>query len=136
MTSSITFVAIDCRNAFQLSEWWKQVLGYVDLADDPNEPGHVECVIVPPDDAGARLIFVEVPDDKTGKNRLHLDLRPDAPTTRDEEVARVLALGAEQYDDRRTPDGKGWVVLTDPEGNEFCILRGLAELHASTGTSG
>jgi hypothetical protein len=135
MTSSISFVAVDCRNAYELSEWWKPVLGYVDMADDPNEPGHAECVIRHPDEAAVRLIFIEVPEGKTLKNRLHLDLRPEDPATRDQEVARVLALGAKQYDDRRTPQGAGWVVLTDPEGNEFCILRSLNEIHADTGTA-
>ena len=131
MTSYISHVAVDCANAYELSEGWKQVLGYVDLADDPNEPGHVECVIVDPTDSSVGLIFLEVPEGKTVKNRLHLDVRPQDGTTRDEEVARVIGLGARQYDDRRTPEGKGWVVLTDPEGNEFCILRSRAEVHAA-----
>ena len=135
MTSFISHVAVDCRSAYELSEWWKQVLGYVDLPDDPNEPGHPECVIIHPDNAEAGLIFLEVPEGKTVKNRLHLDLRPQDGTTRDEEVARVLALGAREYDDRRTPEGKGWVVLADPEGNEFCILRSRAEVHATDPTS-
>jgi hypothetical protein len=131
MTSYISHVAVDCRNAYELSGWWKPVLGYVDVADDPNEPGHTECVIVDPEDRRAALIFIEVPEGKTVKNRLHLDIRPQDGTTRDEEVVRVLGLGATQYDDQRKPDGAGWVVLTDPEGNEFCILRSQAEVHAA-----
>jgi hypothetical protein len=131
MTSYISHVAVDCKNAYELSEWWKPVLGYVDVDGDPNEPGHPECVIVHPSDGRVGLIFIEVPEGKTVKNRLHLDLRPEAGMTRDEEVARLLGHGAGQHDDQRKPDGSGWVVLTDPEGNEFCILRSLAEVHAA-----
>ena len=65
------------------------------------------------------------------KNRIHLDLRPSAGS-RDEELARLLGLGATQVDDQRNDDGTGWVVLVDPEGNEFCILRSLEEVDAST----
>jgi hypothetical protein len=136
MTSYISHVAVDCTNAYELSEWWKPVLGYVDVDGDPNEPGHSECVIVDPDDHHVSLIFLEVPEGKTVKNRLHLDLRPQDGTTRDEEVARVLTLGATVYDDQRRPDGTGWMVLTDPEGNEFCILRSKAEVHAAEATAG
>jgi hypothetical protein len=131
MTAYISHVAVDCRNAYELSGWWKPVLGYIDVDGDPNQPGDRECVIVDPDDRRASLIFIEVPEGKTVKNRLHLDLRPGAGTTRDEEVARVLALGATVYDDQRRPDGSGWLVLTDPEGNEFCILRSDAEVDAA-----
>ncbi|MGN6131122.1 MAG: VOC family protein [Nocardioidaceae bacterium] len=130
MTSFVSHVAVDCANAYELSEWWKQVLGYVDVPDDPNEPGHAECVVVHPDDEHVRLIFIEVPEPKAVKNRLHLDLRPLGGLTRDEEVDRLVGLGAQVYDDLRKPDGSGWVVLTDPEGNEFCVLRGEKEIHA------
>ncbi|HVK45532.1 MAG TPA: VOC family protein, partial [Micropruina sp.] len=63
-------------------------------------------------------------------NRMHFDLRP-REGSRDAEIARALALGATQVDDRRLADGRGWVVLADPEGNEFCILRSLAEVAAT-----
>jgi hypothetical protein len=63
---------------------------------------------------------------KHGKNRLHLDLVP-TDRTRDEEIERVLGLGATEVADRRNPDGTGWMVLADPEGNEFCIVRSDAE---------
>ena len=132
MTCFVSHVAVDCANAYDLSEWWKPVLGYVDVPGDPNEPGHAECVIVHPDDEHVGLIFIEVPEPKAGKNRLHLDLRPRDGATRDEEVARLVGLGARQYDDQRKPDGAGWVVLTDPEGNEFCVLRSRDEVHAAT----
>jgi hypothetical protein len=131
VTSYVSHTTIDCTNAYELSEWWKQVLGYVDLEGDPNEPGHEECMIVSPD-TGHHLLFIEVPDTKTVKNRLHLDLRP-ATGTRDEEAARVVGLGATEIDDQRDHYGPGigWVVLADPEGNEFCILRSEAERAAS-----
>jgi predicted enzyme related to lactoylglutathione lyase len=64
------------------------------------------------------------------KNRLHLCLQPDIP--RDEEVERLLGLGATLADDRRNADGTGWAVLTDPEGNEFCVLRSAAERAATS----
>ena len=76
-----------------------------------------------------RVLFIEVPDIKQVKNRIHFDLRPRVQT-RDEELARLLAHGATEVVDRRNPDGTGWVVLADPEGNEFCILRSEGELAA------
>ena len=131
MTSFVAHTTIDCADAYALSEWWKPVLGYTDLPDDPNEPGHEECMIVDPG-SGHRLLFIEVPDAKQVKNRLHLDLRP-REGTRDEELERLLAHGATVVADLRGKDGPGtaWVVLADPEGNEFCILRSLDEVHAA-----
>jgi hypothetical protein len=128
MTAFIAHTTIDCHRAYELSEWWKPVLGYVDLDGDPNLPGHEECMIRDPE-SGHRLLFIEVPDAKTVKNRLHLDLRPRG-ATRDEELETLLAHGATlvaDLRDRRGP-GSGWVTLADPEGNEFCILRSEAEL--------
>ena len=128
MTSRISHTTIDCRDAFALSEWWKAVTGYTDVPGDPNCPGDEECMILDPT-SGHRLLFIEVPDTKSVKNRLHLDLAP-TDATRDEEVARLRTLGAGQLADLRRPDGTGWVVLTDPEGNEFCVLRSDAERNA------
>jgi hypothetical protein len=133
MTSLIATVTVDCRDAYALSEWWKPVLGYVDLADDPNEPGHEECLIRDPG-TGQSLLFIEVPDEKMVKNRIHLDLRP-RDLSRDEEVDRLLAHGAIQVADHRGihGPGSGWVVLADPEGNEFCILRSQSERESDAG---
>lgn len=125
MVSRVSHTTIDCRDAFVLSTWWKPVLGYTDLAGDPNVPGDDECMIVDPT-TGHRLLFIEAGDAKLGKNPIHLDLAP-TDRRRDEEVLRVVALGAVMVADRRQPDGSGWVVLADPEGNEFCILRSDAE---------
>jgi hypothetical protein len=75
-------------------------------------------------ESGHRLLFIEVPDTKQVKNRIHFDIQPTSGT-RDEEVQRVVALGATEVDDQRNHYGPGigWMVLADPEGNEFCILR-------------
>ena len=130
MTAFISHTTIDCRNAYQLSEWWKPVLGYVDIDGDPNEEGHEECMIRDPE-TGHRLLFIEVPEAKSVKNRLHLDLRPRS-ADRDEELETLVAHGATVVADHRGKygPGSGWVVLADPEGNEFCILRSEAEIAA------
>lgn len=130
MISFIAHTTVDCANAYELAHWWKRLLGYVDLPDDPNAPGHEECMIQR-SDGGHRVLFIEVPDAKQGKNRLHFDLRPEE-RTRDEEVEWAISLGATQVADLRGiyGPGSGWVVLADPEGNEFCILRSEAELRA------
>ena len=127
MTSFVSHTSVDCADASALSEFWKQVLGYVDVEGDPNEPGHEECMILDPQ-SGHHLRFIEVPEAKTVKNRIHLDLRPRSGTQADE-VARLLSIGATQVADLRGKygPGTGWVVLADPEGNEFCILRSEAE---------
>ncbi|MER6982790.1 VOC family protein [Streptomyces carpinensis] len=119
MTSAIRHTTIDCADAYALAGFWSQVL---DLpVHEDGKPGDEEALI-----EGAGLLFVTVPEAKTAKNRVHLDLQPQ-DRTRDEEVERLLALGATQVDDRRNPDGTGWVVLADPEGNEFCVERSAAE---------
>jgi predicted enzyme related to lactoylglutathione lyase len=74
----------------------------------------------------ASMLFIPVPEGKTAKNRLHLDLGP-TDCTRDEQVAAAVALGASMIGDHRQPDGAGWVTMADPEGNEFCIERSDAE---------
>jgi hypothetical protein len=131
MTSYISHTSIDCHDAYALSEWWKPVLGYVDIDGDPNLPGHEECMIRDPE-TGHRVLFIEVPDEKVAKNRLHFDLRP-RQGTRDEELARLLDHGAVEVLDTRGTwgPGSGWMVLADPEGNEFCILRSEQEVAAA-----
>jgi len=129
MASYVSHTTIDCADAYALSRWWQTVLDYGEDPDDPNEPGHEECMIYSAD-GRHRVLFIEVPEAKQGKNRIHFDLRP-RDGSRDEELARLLELGATQVADLRQPDGTGWVVLADPEGNEFCILRSDAEVAAA-----
>ncbi|GAB2980624.1 VOC family protein [Actinotalea caeni] len=133
MTSRISHTSIDCRNAYELSEWWRQLLDYVDVADDPNEPGHEECMILARD-GSHHVLFIEVPEAKTVKNRLHFDLRP-TDRTQQEEVDRLVGVGATVLADCRGQygPGTGWVTMADPEGNEFCVLRGDGELAATPG---
>jgi len=128
MTSRVSHTSIDCRDAYALSVFWAGVLGYAGDPDEPDEPGDEECLLLSPDGAH-RLLFLQVPEPKSVKNRLHLDLEP-VGVTREEEVERILALGATLLDDRRRPDG-GWAVLADPEGHEFCVLLTRAEREAA-----
>jgi predicted enzyme related to lactoylglutathione lyase len=122
MTVTIENICFDCADAYSLGQFWSQVLG-LPLSDD-DFPGDPAAVIALPH--GQMLYFERVPEPKTVKNRMHLCLRPQ--TTRDGEFGRLLGLGATIVDDRRelAEDG-GWVVLADPEGNEFCLLRSPAE---------
>ena len=130
MTSRISHTTVDARNAYAQSVWWGELLGMMEDPNDPNEPGDEECLILSAD-RRIQLLFIEVPEGKTVKNRIHFDLRP-TDRNRDQEVERVLGLGATEVADLRNPDGTGWVVLADPEGNEFCILRSDAELADQT----
>jgi hypothetical protein len=131
MTCFVSHTSVDCKNAYELSVWWKTMLGYHDLDGDPNEPGHEECMILDPD-SGHRILFIEVPESKEIKNRLHFDLVPRSGT-RDAETERVLAAGASMVNDLRGNWGpnSGWAVLADPEGNEFCVLRTQTEKDAA-----
>ena len=129
MTALLSHVTVDSRDAHAQSLFWSAVLGWAEDPDDPNDPGDEECLLIAPG-GHQRLLFIEVPDAKTVKNRLHLDLRP-AEGTRDAELLRLLELGAVVLEDRRRPDGSGWFVLADPEGNEFCLLRSAAEVAAA-----
>jgi len=106
-------VVVDAREPRALARWWAEALGWVTVFEDDDE---VE--IRRDSDSMPGLLFVRVAEPRTVKNRLHLDFRPDDQGS---EVARFLALGAQRVD-----IGQGdvsWVVLADPEGNEFCILR-------------
>lgn len=132
MTSRISHTSVDCTDAYALSQWWKGVLGYTDVPDDPNEPGHEECMLLDPT-TGHRVLFIEVPDPTPGKNPVHFDLRP-TDRSREEEIERLLADGATLATDHRGihGPGSGWVTLADPEGNLFCVLKSDAEIAALT----
>ena len=120
MTSRISHTSFDARDAYAQSLFWSQVLDFAEDPDDPNLPEHPECLITSRDQSEL-LLFITVPDGKQVKNRVHLDLRP-VDRTREEEVDRLIALGARQLADHRRADGSGWITLADPEGNEFCVL--------------
>lgn len=127
MSLKLGNICLDCHDAYTLAQFWSQVLGQpMDPDDDAGAP---EAGFDLP--TGQALLFLQVPEAKTVKNRMHLCLEPDG--SRDEEVDRMLAIGATIVDDRRQPDGPGWVVFADPEGNEFCVLRNAAEREAQPG---
>ncbi|RIJ52051.1 VOC family protein [Clavibacter lycopersici] len=128
MSARIRHVAIDCRDPHALSLFWAGVTGFAEDPDEPNLPGEDAAWLGDPV-SGLGIILQRSDAPKTGKNRVHLDLAPD-DRTRDAEVDRVLALGAALVADRRNADGSGWVVLADPEGNEFCVERSDAEREA------
>jgi predicted enzyme related to lactoylglutathione lyase len=123
MTNRIHHLNVACDDPYELAGWWSQVLGFERSEEDfPDDP---EALLIAPAGAGPGVLFCRV-DDKAPRSRLHFDVQP-AEHTRDEEVARLLTIGATLVRDARRPDGKGWVVLADPEGNEFCVERSAAE---------
>ncbi|MFD4857504.1 VOC family protein [Streptomyces atratus] len=128
MTSLVRHITIDCADAYELAAFWSGVLG-APLSDE-DAPGDPEALVEAP---GAALLFISVPEPKSTKNRLHLDIQPQ-DRTRDEEVERLLGLGATLVADHRRPNGRGWATLADPEGNEFCVECSAAERAALTGT--
>ena len=125
MTSKFTELAIDCVDPERLARFWCAVLGY-EVRDEDDGVVTIGSPLVP--DGKHRvgpvpptLTFARVPERKSVKNRLHLDVNPTDAEQADE-VRRLLDLGA-----RRVDVGQGdesWVVLADPEGNEFCVLAG------------
>lgn len=127
MTSRVANFCFDAADPYAQMMWWSKVLGDYHLEDDdPSRPGDEEAGLIGPDNTF--LLFLKVPEAKTIKNRVHFCLR-STDLTRDEEVDRLLALGATMVDDLRKPD-RGWAVLADPEGNEFCVLLSDQELAA------
>jgi hypothetical protein len=126
MTSKFTELIMDCHDPMRVAEFWCAVLGYRIIDEDD-----AVVVIAGLDTDAMRsmtgpipptIVFVPVPESKTIKNRLHIDVNP---TDRDQEqeVARLEALGARRVDVGQGED-VSWVVLADVEGNEFCVLRG------------
>ncbi|WP_375477020.1 VOC family protein [uncultured Jatrophihabitans sp.] len=124
MTSRYRNITVDCADARALAGFWAQVLGWHVFADD--DPEVLVAAGFPNDGRGPSMLFIPVPEPRTVKNRLHLDLQP-TDRTRDEEVERLLLLGATLVEDHRTAEGPGWVWLADPEGNDFCVERSAAE---------
>ena len=120
MPSRVRNITFDADDPMVLGRFWAEVTGYeLDVESDD------EVAFLRSTDGSANILIQPVPEPKTAKNRVHLDLQPDV--RRDEEVERLLGIGATVVDDRREPDGSGWVVMADPEGNEFCVERSRAE---------
>lgn len=127
MSVRLSHTTIDCHDAFALSEWWRIAMDYAVDPKDPNLPGHEECEIHDPE-TGHTLLFLQVPDQELPAKRIHFDVRP-RERTQAEEVEWLGEHGARVIADRRGiyGPGSGWVVLADPEGNQFCVLLSLAE---------
>lgn len=122
MTSRFTELAIDCVDPERLSRFWCSVLDY-EVQDEDDGIVTIGPRLMPADahagPVAPTLTFARVPEGKTAKNRLHLDLNP-TDREQDEEVRRLLVLGARHADVGQGDES--WVVLADPEGNEFCVL--------------
>jgi len=116
-------ITIDSANPYQLARFWSTVTGWP--LGDGDEPGDNEVLVDSPAPLPG-MLFIGVPETKSLKNRVHIDWVP-TERTRDEEVERLLELGAGIHEDHRQADGRGWVTMQDPEGNEFCVERGEAE---------
>ncbi|GAA3345287.1 VOC family protein [Amorphoplanes nipponensis] len=112
MPSQWEQVVVDAEDPARLARWWAEALGYRIVHEEPDE---VEIRRTP--DTLPGLLFTPVPEAKKGKNRLHLDLRPD---DQEAEVERLVDMGARPVDIGQ--HDVSWVVLADPEGNEFCVL--------------
>ncbi len=115
MTIRFAAICIDSIDPEPLAQFWCQVLDWAVI--NREEDG---LSIGPADGDGPQIDFFAVPERKAGKNRVHVDVRAEDSTT-EEELDRLLALGARRSDIGQEPD-QSWVVLTDPEGNEFCLL--------------
>ena len=121
MAVRIKSITFDCADPYRLAQFWRQLTGFSEDPANGNAPGDPEALLLSPDGSLA-LLFIAVPEPRHVKNQVHLDLVP-LTGRRDEEVGHLLRIGARMVADQRRPDGGGWVVLSDPEGNEFCIGR-------------
>jgi predicted enzyme related to lactoylglutathione lyase len=123
MTSVPLNVTFDCTDGELVSTFWSQVTGWPVFKEEM--PGNPYWVVGETQETLPRLVFVEVPESKGAKNRVHLDLLPRG--SQDEEIARIRSLGGRVVEDRRDAAPGGWVVLADPEGNEFCLEPGVGD---------
>jgi predicted enzyme related to lactoylglutathione lyase len=120
MTATLHHIVIDAHDLPRLASFWLQVLDWKVLSERERE-----IVIGTDEHADVGICFMPVTEEKSVKNRVHLDLNPGAdasPADREREIERILALGATRVDIGQTGE-ESWTVLADPEGNEFCILR-------------
>jgi predicted enzyme related to lactoylglutathione lyase len=113
MALSAEMVTIDCGDPRGLAKFWMAAVGY----ELKHDMGGEYVVVGPPSGHGVRLGLQRVPEPRTGKNRVHVDWAAD---DRDAEVSRLVSLGASIVASHAVP-GLEWTVLTDPEGNEFCV---------------
>jgi hypothetical protein len=129
MTLRWYVTVIDCIDVKAQSRWWAEALGWRVAIDEENEvvlvPPYVfseRARSIPSDERGPGLSFVPVPEGKTVKNRLHIDLAPLAGDDQEAEVRRLEALGARRIEIGQGARDPSWIVMADPEGNEFCVL--------------
>ncbi len=115
-------IVVDCIEPAALGRWWAELLGWRITFEEPDEVVLETPEGSPEDGVSPGILFIRVPEPKQVKNRIHLDLRPE---DQEAEVARAETLGAQRVDVGQTDDVT-WIVMADPEGNEFCILRALA----------
>jgi predicted enzyme related to lactoylglutathione lyase len=126
MASHIHNFSFNTADPYRLAQFWSKVTQRPLHEED--KPGDPEASIDLGN--GTNLFFQVDPKPKKNRNRLHVCLQPDIP--RDQEVERLVGIGATLFDDHRQPDGTGWAVLRDPEGNEFCVERSAAERAATS----
>jgi predicted enzyme related to lactoylglutathione lyase len=126
MSSLLHNITVDCGDPERAARFWAAVTGW-----PASREWEDEYAVSPGDGHRPKLYFVPVPEPKTVKNRVHLDIVPD-DRSQDEELTRLLGLGATVVSDQR-PD-VGWVIMADPEGNEFCLEKSLAERAADEDT--
>ena len=117
MTSAIKYMTFDCHNPLLLAEFWSAALGY----ETENWPDIDGATSKPRDGGVPHIAFIKVPEAKTAKNRLHLDIQP-VDGAMESEVERLVELGATRIDVFNEPS-ETWTVMNDPEGNEFCVLK-------------
>lgn len=126
MTSQIYRVSVDSKDPYAQSLWWASVTGYTEDPTNRNFPPDPCGLLISPGNGLPALVFErERPDesDRIRPTEMHLDLKP-VDCTQDEEVKRLEELGATILEDHRDNVGReGWVVMADPEGNNFCVLR-------------
>lgn len=114
-------ICIDSTDPVPLAHWWAELLGWRITEEDDDEVVLEPPADSPEDGVSPDILVLRVPEEKTVKDRIHIDLRPDDQAA---EVARAEALGARRIDIGQS-ESDTWVVLADPQGNEFCILRAL-----------
>ena len=126
-------VVVDCHDVAAQAHWWADVLDWHTIFEADDEvaivPRHVteeSLRTTPWEQVGPGLVFVPVPEDKNVKNRLHIDLAPQLDDDQGAMVKSLIAVGASRVDVGQG-DEVSWVVLADPEGNEFCVLSSRAQ---------